>query len=262
VYDRAEHVGILQSPADAFAESMRVGGVREHQAIPYDDDFIFSTFPSTPKGTARVQDQDGIKVNSIYYWTKDDAFRTFKAEGTDVKVVFDPLDVSHVFAYVAGEWRECLAKHYYHDFKGRTVAEIDVASKELHARMRLQNSRATCEVNARNLAAYLREIKDVEVELKKLRNAEDKSIYSSIIQSLGRLAATGTTGTAEFGQTHRINTRDHLTLVVSGNDEEDDAPLTDEHAELTVINKSSKGRRNTNSSHKGAALVHAGAAVP
>jgi putative transposase len=240
VYDRAEHAGILQSPADAFAESMRVGGVREHQAIPYDDDFIFSTFPSTPKGTARVQDQDGIKVNSIYYWTKDDAFRTFKAEGTDVKVVFDPLDVSHVFAYVAGEWRECLAKHYYHDFKGRTVAEIDAASKELHARMRLQNSRATCEVNARNLAAYLREIKDVEVELKKLRNAEDKSIYSSIIQSLGHLAATGTTGTAEFGQTHRINTRAHLTLVGSGNDEEDDAPLTDEHAELTVINESSK----------------------
>jgi len=245
VYDRAEHVGILETPADAYARSMQVGGEREHMCIPYDEDFIRSTLPSTPKGTARLQGSNGIKVNNLYYWC--DAFRSpmmrvrgrlkksgarvqfrspeGRGRGGDVRVLYDPLDAGHVYAYVAGVWHECHAWRYYAVLKGRSVREVASATAELRRRHALQNGRQTFEATVDRIAAFLSEIKGVEDELVQLRNAEDRSVFSVIIGGLAALGATADTPpliAPKAAQIEIVAAGDDLDDGRDGDEEEDD----------------------------------------
>lgn len=43
-------------------------GQRHHRLIAYDDEFLMATSPTTNKGTAKVMEGHGAKINHLYYW--------------------------------------------------------------------------------------------------------------------------------------------------------------------------------------------------
>jgi putative transposase len=66
--------------------------------IGYDEEFLIATFPTTPKGVAKVIPGRGVKVNQIHYWS--DRFRNPAVEGTLVAVRYDPFDAGAAYAFV------------------------------------------------------------------------------------------------------------------------------------------------------------------
>ena len=47
--------------------------------IPYDEEFLIFTLPTTAKGSARVTPGNGVKIHHVYYWCE--AFRIRKSRG-------------------------------------------------------------------------------------------------------------------------------------------------------------------------------------
>jgi transposase InsO family protein len=111
IYDTKEHETLGQTPKNAFETGLLQSGLRHRQLIPYDNDFIQSTLPTTRKRSAKLVPGKGVKINSLYYWAKDDVFRDNpELEGTHLPVRYDPYNVGHAFACVKGEWVECLSE--------------------------------------------------------------------------------------------------------------------------------------------------------
>jgi hypothetical protein len=160
VYDTTEHPSLGQSPRDAFASGMIKAGERTHRLIPYNEQFRLLTLPSTAKGTAKVYAGRGVKINRIYYWS--DAFRHPEVEGTRVRMRFDPLDAGSSFAYVRGEWTECLSEHWA-AFRGRSERELMLATEEMRRRHTLHSRRFN--VTATKLAHFLESVEAEEVLL-------------------------------------------------------------------------------------------------
>ena len=48
--------------------------------IPYDEDFLIFTLPTTNRGTAKVVPGKGVKIHHVYYWCE--AFRDPQVQGT------------------------------------------------------------------------------------------------------------------------------------------------------------------------------------
>ena len=61
VYDNLPHRELHESPREAFERLLAQYGDRPERRIAYNSDFLITTCPSTPKGTARVQ-PDGVKL--------------------------------------------------------------------------------------------------------------------------------------------------------------------------------------------------------
>jgi putative transposase len=68
VYDQMEHQALGQSPREAFAQGMYLAGERPHRLIPYSEDFLMLTRPTTRTGQAKIFSSRGITVNSLHYW--------------------------------------------------------------------------------------------------------------------------------------------------------------------------------------------------
>ena len=65
-YDTIEHPALHLAPREAYEQSIQRDGERKHKLIPYDKQFIRSTYPTTDKGTAKVQPGYGVRMN---LWT-------------------------------------------------------------------------------------------------------------------------------------------------------------------------------------------------
>lgn len=176
-YDKREHPALGQSPSEAFASGVAMHGAREHTRIEYNDDFIKDTFPSTSKGTAKVQKKAGvIQINNISYWTK--VFDLSEVKGTQVEIRYDPFDVSVAYAYVNKKWETCISD-YRHDFKGRSEREIQIATEELRQRNRRHGQRFN--LTQKSLAIFLRTPEAAEILLmQRLCDAEAKSVLDTI----------------------------------------------------------------------------------
>jgi len=68
VYDQMDHPALHMSPREAFAQGMKLSGVRAHRLIPYSEDFIMLTRPTTRTGQAQIHRSRGITVNQLHYW--------------------------------------------------------------------------------------------------------------------------------------------------------------------------------------------------
>src|SRR5687767_4190702 len=144
VYDTIEHPALGQSPREAYGQGMLQSGSRPHRLIPYDDDFLMLTLPTTVRGAAKAQPGKGVKINYIYYWSN--AFRDPAVENTLVAVRYDPYDVGQAYAFVSGCWVKCLSEHYA-VFQGCSEKEVRAASEELRQRSRKHSSHG--EITAR-----------------------------------------------------------------------------------------------------------------
>lgn len=174
VYDNTTHPSLGCAPKEMFALGMQRGGNRSRRLIPYNEDFVMFTMPTTSKGTAKVSPGRGIKINSIYYWTE--AFRDPEVELSSVEVRFDPFDAGTAYAFVRGIWVKCHSE-YYSVFKNRSEREMRVATEELRRRRKLhaQQFNAT----AKKLAEFLESVEAEEMLLmQRLRDREAQTVSS------------------------------------------------------------------------------------
>ena len=176
IYDIDEHPALSQSPREAFASGMIQSGNRIHRLIPYDENFCVLTLPTTSTGKAKVQSGSGVKINYIYYWSN--TFRDPQVENTSVPVRYDPFDAGIAYAFVQGQWVQCISQNYA-DFRGRSEKELTLASSEL--RKRSSNHAQQSKVSAKKLAEFLGSVEEQEVLLEqRLRDAEAVEVFKVI----------------------------------------------------------------------------------
>lgn len=172
VYDTLDHPALGQSPREAFAAGLAQSGERLHRLIPDDEDFRMFTLPTTPRGTARLQRQLGIKIHYVYYWAE--VFRDPEVEGTALPVRFDPFDAGIAYAFVKGRWVRCISE-YYAQFVGRSEREVQLATVELRRRQQCHAQRLA--ITARKLANFLVSVEAEETLLEqRLRDAAVREV--------------------------------------------------------------------------------------
>jgi transposase InsO family protein len=172
VYDMIDHPALGQSPREAFRAGLEIGGSRAQRMIPYDQEFLIATLPTTPKGTALVAVGRGVKINQIYYWS--DRFLEPGIENESVPVRYDPFDLGTAYAYVRKQWVACRSQHFG-AFQGRSEKEVMIASREILKRRQEHSRRGG--ITARRLADFLISIESEEVLLQqRLRDRESAAV--------------------------------------------------------------------------------------
>jgi putative transposase len=172
VYDMIDHPALGQSPREAFRAGLEIGGSRAQRMIPYDQEFLIATLPTTPKGTALVAVGRGVKINQIYYWS--DRFLEPGIENESVPVRYDPFDLGTAYAYVRKQWVACRSQHFG-AFRGRSEKEVMIASREILKRRQEHSRRGG--ITARRLADFLTSIESEEVLLQqRLRDRESAAV--------------------------------------------------------------------------------------
>jgi len=176
IYDTIDHPALSQSPKEAFARGMLQSGDRSHRMIPYNKDFCTLTLPTTSKGTSKVQPGHGVKINYIYYWSN--LFGDPEIENTWIPIRYDPFNIGIAYAYVKGQWVECLSQ-YYADFQGHSEKELKLASVEL--RKRHQNYSKNNKISAKKLANFLASAEAQEALFKqRTRDLETQQVLQII----------------------------------------------------------------------------------
>ncbi|SFI60425.1 Mu transposase C-terminal domain-containing protein [Paraburkholderia megapolitana] len=170
VYHENYHSTLGCSPNEMFNRGLDISGQREHTRIPYSKAFLMLTFPSTPKGTAKITVR-GIKVNYLYYTSP--VLRIFRSIGQHVPVRYDPFNMGVAYAYVDNRWHECHSEHYL-TFRGRSEKEMQIASEFLRGKARQAGIEAP--LNAKRLAEFLNTTAADEVlDMQRLYEEESES---------------------------------------------------------------------------------------
>jgi putative transposase len=160
VYDRMDHA-LGQSPREAFNRGMDVNGLRLHRMIPYDEDFLICTLPTTAKGTAKIVAGRGVKIHHVYYWSGE--FRDPELECRQVPVRYDPYDIGTAYAFSRNRWVRCHSE-FYVALRGRSEKEVSLATKELRRRHQ-QHACQRLRLNAKVLATFLESVESQEALL-------------------------------------------------------------------------------------------------
>jgi transposase InsO family protein len=175
-YDTTEHPALGMSPDTAFTQGIAKYGNRTHRLIPDDENWRILTLPTTKSGKVKVHPTQGIQIRGIHYWNS--VFRDPNIHKKYVDIRYDPFDVGIAYAYVRGQWIECLSE-YYAIFKGRSEKEIWLATSELQKRK--SNHKKELKVRAKKLAEFLSTAEAEEVLLaQRLRDAQGKEVFKVI----------------------------------------------------------------------------------
>jgi transposase InsO family protein len=150
VYDQLVHPALGASPQAFYEARLAQTGLREMRLIANDEAFFRSTLPTTDKGTAMVDRQKGVKINTRYYRATE--LRAPGLHRTQVPVLFDPMDVRHAFVYVDNRWVECWCLAL-RKFSQITERQIKAMSAETTQRARIHESSVT--ETATTVATYL-----------------------------------------------------------------------------------------------------------
>jgi putative transposase len=177
IYETTTHPSLGQSPREAFAQGLLQTGWRPQRLIPYDEEFLMWTRPTTRKGTAMVMPGRGIKVHHLLYWCE--AFRNPQVERTQVAVRYDPYDAGKVWACVNHRWHECHSE-YYAIFRGRSEKELMLAVEELRA-CRSQHSRQFY-VSAKQLGVFLQSVEAEELLLRQRRSDREARRLVAVVE--------------------------------------------------------------------------------
>jgi transposase InsO family protein len=173
VYDQLEHPALGQTPRGAFQRGMEAGGLRLHKLIQYDRNYIFSTLPTTHKGTAMLSPGLGVKIHYIYYWSN--FFNDPELEGRQIPIRYDPFNAGIAYAFVRSQWVECISEHYV-EFEGRSEREIMLATQELR-RKNQSHSAKRFDINAATLAKFFSSVEQTEAVLE--QHAMDRELFAA-----------------------------------------------------------------------------------
>ena len=178
VYDQMEHPALGQSPREAYAQGMELAGARLHRLIAYSEDFIMLTRPTTRTGEAKIASSRGITVNSLHYW--NDQMRSPQVWKKSVPVRYEPFDMGVVYAFIEGQWLECIADEYA-VVHGRSEREWSLILDEWREQQR-QHGKNRITVNGPLLAQFLEEVMaEEELLIQRQRDLEAQSIREAIL---------------------------------------------------------------------------------
>lgn len=173
-YDTIPHPALNGlSPREAYEQSMDRDGKRSHKKIPYDKHFIRTTCPSTHAKEVKVQPGQGVRMNYLDYWC--DEMLDSEVEKTQVRVRYDPFDVSTGYAYINGKWRECNC--LLDEFLGCSERELHILSEELRKRKRLLYGREQVEITQKQLADFRRRAESKQALLQQQKDQETKAAF-------------------------------------------------------------------------------------
>lgn len=173
IYDTLDHPALGQNPREAFADGITTCGNRSHRMIAYDANFRLVTLPTTQRGRAKIHSTQGVQIKYLHYWSN--LFRDPELQNQLVDVRYDPFDVGVAYAYVCGQWVECISE-YYSVFQGRSEKEILLASAELIKRH--QNHSQRLKLRAKHLAEFLSSAEAEEVLLsQRLRDGQSTEVF-------------------------------------------------------------------------------------
>lgn len=190
-YETIRHPSLGMTPREAYELSMKRDGERIHKSLEYDDAFLKATFPTTRKGTAKVEPGVGARMNYLDYWCE--AMRDPTIEGTQVKVRYDPFDVSVGFVYIDHKWRKCDCP--YAEFAGCSERELQMLTEELRKRNRLHTDREHIEVTQKQLATFRRENADIETILRQQRHDRETRAALVVLEGGKKLPTPSSTET-------------------------------------------------------------------
>ncbi|MBV9229797.1 MAG: DDE-type integrase/transposase/recombinase [Chloroflexi bacterium] len=176
VYDQMDHPALGQSPREAYAQGMTLAGSRSHRLIPYSEDFLMLTRPSTETGTAKIHPSRGITVNGLHYW--HDSMRS--TSGQTVSVRYEPFDMGFVYAYIGGQWIECIADAFA-QVHGRSEREWNLILDEWREQQRQHNQKRIT-INGPLLAQFLQKLQgDEALLLQRQRDLEEQAQREAIL---------------------------------------------------------------------------------
>jgi len=173
-----EHPSLGLSPREAFTQGMQLAGARLHRLVPYSEEFIMLSRPPTRNGQAKVHPSRGITVHWLHYW--NEVMRTPQVAGQIVPVRYEPYDMGVIYAFIDGQWRECVADAYA-AVHGRSEREWELILDEWREQHR-QHSQHRLSINGPLLAAFLEKVAVEEAILvQRQRDLEGLPIREAII---------------------------------------------------------------------------------
>lgn len=173
IYANMIHPALAMSPKQAMKRGIAMAGARAHVLIPYTEDFVRLSMPTTPARKALVRPGRGIKIKGIFYWSP--AFKDAKVERSKVDLVYDPFDISRAYALVRGQWTLCRSEHQSL-FERRTEREIAAISQEVRRVRYFAEARRG--VKAAEIAAFLVQAREKETALRQQRR--DAQLQASL----------------------------------------------------------------------------------
>jgi len=178
VYDQLEHAALGQSPRDAFTQGMQRAGARLHRVIPYSDEFLMLTRPTTRTGYAKIHPSRGLTVNGLHYW--HERMRTPAIAGQSVPVRYEPYDMGVVYAFLDGQWLACVADAFAL-VHGRSEREWQLIVEEWRAQRR-QHGQKRLTVNGPLLAQFLEDVATEEqILLQRQRDLEEQGLRDALL---------------------------------------------------------------------------------
>jgi putative transposase len=185
VYDQMDHPALGQSPREAFAQGMKLAGMRTHCLTLYTEEFLQLTCPTTRTGCAKLDGARGIVVNGLRYGHP--LMRTSKDVGKCVPIRYEPFDMGRAYAFVEGQWLPCTADALL-QVQGRSEREWELILDEMRSQQR-QHGKKRVTVNGPLLAQFLEEMATEEqLLLQQQRDHEGQSIREAIV---GEIQVTG-----------------------------------------------------------------------
>ncbi len=179
-YDQMEHTALFMSPREAYAQGMQLAGARSHRIVAYSEAFLMQTRPTTRSGGAKVSASRGITVNGLQYW--NERMHAKDIAGHVVPVRFEPYDMGMIYAFIDGQWLECIADNYA-QVHGRSEKEWGLIVEEWREHQR-QHSQKRQTLNGPLLAQFLRQVEqEEEIAFQHQRDYEEQALRHSALAS-------------------------------------------------------------------------------
>jgi len=157
---------------------MQQAGMRTHRLIPYSEEFLILTCPTTRTRYAKLDAARGVVVNGLRYYNP--LMRFSRDAGKRVEVRYEPFDMSLVYAFVDGQWLTCTADAFL-QVQGRSEREWELILDEWREQQRAHH-RTRVTIDSSRLAAFLEEVLTEEALLsQQQRDLEGISIREAIV---------------------------------------------------------------------------------
>src|SRR5260370_1386043 len=99
--------GLGERRSGGVKQGMQLAGMRIHRLIPYSEEFLILTCPTTRTRFVKLDAARGIVVNGLRYYHP--LMRSSKDAGKQVEVRYEPFNMGIAYAFVDGQWLTCTA---------------------------------------------------------------------------------------------------------------------------------------------------------
>ncbi|AJI08701.1 MULTISPECIES: DDE-type integrase/transposase/recombinase [Bacillus] len=178
-YENTIHAGLGTTPKNQFDIGIAIGGKREMNLISYDQNFILSTLPSTPRGKGLVQPGKGVVFNNVWYW--NEGFKNPKIEKTNVDLKYDPFNVGILYAYVNKKWVKCISEYYYL-LEGKTHKQLQIITEEIRYKLGIKGR-----ISLKQIATFIPTIESHEKVIKQAiieqENQKSRGTFGEVLSA-------------------------------------------------------------------------------